>query len=317
VTTTPTDGANHLPPSEEAGSGDSPGGHRSGASRSGALLARAAAAVRRLLARQRPALWLELLFIVWLAWIYDDINNLSPLRTSVAYGNARSILNFERVLHLDPEAVLDHWLAGHRTLGWIVGNYYDNAHFVVTFGLIGVLWWWFPDRYRPLRNGLILTNLIAMVVFWLEPTAPPRLLDPSLYIDVVARSGSFGSWHSGSLATAANQLAAMPSLHLGWACWSAFALWRILPRTRWSWMVWLYPTLTAVAVMATGNHFLADVVAGVATFAIGQVAADRWQAWWTARQAALALRPGAAGDGRRAATVAATAGAAERAAGGQ
>lgn len=234
-------------------------------------------------------MWLELAFIGWLCWIYDDINNLSPLRRAVAYGNAHFFLHLERVLHLDPEAAMDHWLAGHPSLGWFAGNYYDNAHFVTTLGLIGVVWWWFPERYRPLRNGLVLTNLIAMVIFWLVPTAPPRLLDPGRYIDVVGQSHSFGSWHAGTLATAANQLAAMPSMHIGWAAWSALAAWRILPGRRWRGLVWLYPVLTSVVVMATGNHYLLDVVAGAAVFGVSQLVADRWQGWWTAREARRVL----------------------------
>jgi hypothetical protein len=238
------------------------------------------------------------LFIAWLCWLYDDINGLSPLRAALALRNGQRFLGLEKVLHLDPEAALDHWLAAHPALGWIAGNYYDNAHFVVTLGLVAVVWWKFPERYRPLRNGLVLTNLIGMAVFWLVPTAPPRLLDPSLYIDVVANSHSFGSWHSGTLATAANQLAAMPSLHMGWAMWSSFALWRVLPRRPWTALVWVYPVVTAVVVMATGNHYLCDVLAGIATFAVAQLVADRAQGWWTTRQAERALRSGGGGTDR-------------------
>lgn len=232
-----------------------------------------------------------------MCWLYDDINDLSPLRRGLAYSNGRRFLDLERWLHLDPEASLDHWLAGHQALGWIAGNYYDNVHFVVTLGLVGLVWWRFPDRYRPLRNGLVLTNLIAMAVFWTVPTAPPRLLEPRVYVDVVAQSHSFGSWHSGTLATAANQLAAMPSLHMGWALWSSLAAWRILPARRWRWLVWLYPVLTAVVVMATGNHYLCDVVAGALVFVVGQVTADRWGGWWTAREARRALVGDVDGDG--------------------
>lgn len=257
---------------------------------------RAAQSIRRYFGRTRSPLWFELLVIAWLCWLYDDINNLSPLRRSLAYGNGRLFLHIERVLHLDPEAALDHWLAGHPALGWIAGNYYDNVHFVTTLGLIGLVWWKFPERYRPLRNGLVLTNLAAMVIFWLVPTAPPRLLDPSVYIDVVGQSHSFGSWHTGTLATAANQLAAMPSMHIGWAAWSALAAWRILPRRWWTGLVWIYPVITAVDVMATGNHYLSDVVAGALLFALCQVVADRWQGWSTAREARRALvRPPSGG----------------------
>lgn len=254
-------------------------------------------AVRRYFDRPRPPLWLELLFIAWLCWLYDDINNLSPFRESLAFGNGRFLLHLEQAVKLDPEASLDHWLAGHPALGWIAGNYYDNVHFVTTLGLIGLIWWKFPERYRPLRNGLLLTNVAAMVIFWLVPTAPPRLLNPAVYVDIVGQSHSFGSWHTGTLATAANQLAAMPSMHLGWATWSALAAWRILPRRWWTWLVWIYPVVTAVDVMATGNHYLSDAVAGVVLFGMCQLVADRWQGWLTAREARRALAGVAGGEG--------------------
>ncbi|MDA8046570.1 MAG: phosphatase PAP2 family protein [Actinomycetota bacterium] len=245
--------------------------------------------VRGQLRRPRSPLWLELAFIAWLCWLYDDINNLSPLRVASAMANGRFLLHLEQTVHLDPEASLDHWLAAHSALGWVAGTYYDNAHFVTTLGLLALVWWKFPDRYRPLRNGLILTNLVAMAVFWLVPTAPPRLLDPARFIDVVGQSHSFGSWHTGALATAANQLAAMPSMHLGWAAWSALAAWRILPPGRWRHLVWVYPLVTAVVVIATGNHYLCDVVAGVVVFAGSQLVVERWSGWWAAREARRAL----------------------------
>lgn len=255
------------------------------AGRPAALLA----ALRRRVTGPRPPVWMELTVIVWLSWIYDDINNLSPLRVGQALANGRFLLHVETTLHLDPEAFLDHWLAGHRTLGWIAGTYYDNAHFVTTFGMLILLWWKFPSRYRPLRNGLVLTNLAAMLVFWTEPTAPPRLIDPSRFIDIVGQSHSFGSWHTGALATAADQLAAMPSMHLGWAAWSAYAAWCVLPRGRARWLVWLYPALTAATVLATGNHYVLDVVGGVVVFALSQMVAERWSGWWAAREAHRAL----------------------------
>lgn len=245
--------------------------------------------MRRHFARRRSPIWLELFIIAWLCWLYDDINNLSPFRRALAFANGRFFLHIEQVVRLDPEASLNHWLAGHPAWGWVAGLYYDNVHFVSTLGLIGLVWWMFPDKYRPLRNGLVLTNLVAMVIFWLVPTAPPRLLDPTRYVDIVGQSHSFGSWHSGTLATAANQLAAMPSMHIGWAAWSALAAWRILPRCWWSGLVWIYPCVTAIDVMATGNHYLSDVVAGAAVFALAQLVADRWQGWLTAREARRAL----------------------------
>jgi hypothetical protein len=245
-------------------------------------------------AARRPRWWPEVLVIVWLCWVYDDIANLAPLRQPAAYAHARSILHLERLTHLDPEAGLNRWLAGHHTLALWVSNYYDNAHFIVTLGLVGLLWWRHPLLYRPLRNSLVLINVVGLAVFWVYPTAPPRLLDPGRYVDVVADTHAFGSWHTGTLATAANQLAAMPSLHIAWAAWSSLALWRILGgyRNQWVPAVWLYPVVTTLAVMATGNHFLLDAVAGLATMVVCTVIADRgpdpWSALWSIRKR---LRP--------------------------
>jgi hypothetical protein len=260
-----------------------------------AALGSAASSAGRTAAPTRARWWVELLVIGWLLFLYDAVNNLAPLRLSVALGNARGIWHVERVLHIDPELTLDRWLASHQTLADILANYYDNAHFVVTLGLLGYLWWSRADIYRPLRNVLVLVNVIGFVVFWLFPVAPPRMLDG--FTDVVASTHAFGSWHTGALASQANQLAAMPSLHMAWAGWCALALWRITER-RWARALALaYPCLTALAVLATGNHFVLDIVGGLLTLALavllvgsperlaGRISAARLLAVWRARSA--------------------------------
>ena len=47
------------------------------------------------------------------------------------------------------------------------------------------------------------------------------------FTDVVAATHAFGSWHTGALASHANQLAAMPSLHIAWAVWCRSCVWRL------------------------------------------------------------------------------------------
>jgi membrane-associated phospholipid phosphatase len=214
----------------------------------------------------RTRWWVELLAIGWLLFLYDAVTNLAPLRMSAALGNARGILHLEQALRIDPELTLDRWLSAHHTLAAILANYYDNAHFAVTLGLLGYLWWSRADIYRPLRNSLVLVNVIGFVVFWSFPVAPPRMLDG--FTDVVASTHAFGSWHTGALASQANQLAAMPSLHMAWAGWCALALWRISARRSVRAIALLYPCLTALAVLATGNHFVLDIVGGLLALAL-------------------------------------------------
>jgi hypothetical protein len=229
---------------------------------------------------RRPRLWWEALLIIWLAWAYDAISNLTPLRPVAPYSHAESVLRLEQLLHLDPELALNRWLAPHLTLGWWAGNYYDIAHFVVTFGMIGWLWWRRPELYRPLRTGLALINVLGFIIFWRYPMAPPRLTPGQHYVDVVATTHAYGSWHSGALASAANELAAMPSLHIAWAMWASLVFWRMFRRHRWAVLAWAYPVVTTVVVMATGNHYLADAVAGAATMILATLIADRLGSWF-------------------------------------
>jgi hypothetical protein len=223
-------------------------------------------------AQARTRWWVEGLAIVWLLWIYDAITNLAPLRLHVALGNAWGVLHLEQTLHLDPELSLDHWLVGHHTLGLILSDYYDNAHFGVTLGLLGWLWWRRADLYRPLRNSLVLMNVLGFIVFWRYPVAPPRMLSSYGFTDVVANTHAFGSWHTGALASQANQLAAMPSLHMAWAAWCTLALWRISERRWVRGLAILYPCVTALAVLATGNHFVLDLLAGLLTMVVAVIA---------------------------------------------
>jgi PAP2 superfamily len=226
----------------------------------------------RQLAQRRTLWWVEGLVVVWLFWLYDATTNLQPLRAHVAIANALDLLHLEQTLRIDPELTLDRWLAQHHSLGLALSDYYDNAHFVVTLALLAWVWWKRADLYRPLRNSLVLVNVIGFVVFWLYPVAPPRMLNG--YTDVVASTHAFGSWHTGSLASHANQYAALPSLHMAWAAWCTLALWRISRRAWVRVLALLYPCMTAFAVLATGNHFLLDIVGGLAALAVAVLLAE-------------------------------------------
>jgi hypothetical protein len=219
-----------------------------------------AGAVASAEARTRTRWWVELLAVAWLCFVYDLVNNLAPLRMGPALRHGKDILHAETTLGISPELSLDRWLSTKHTLGLLVSYYYDNAHFIVTFALLGYLWLRRADIYRPLRTSLVLINVAGLIVFWLYPVAPPRMLDG--FTDVVASSGTLGSWHTGALASDANQLAAMPSLHIAWALWCSVAIWRMSDRRAARAIAVVYPFTTGFAVMATGNHYVFDMLGG-------------------------------------------------------
>jgi PAP2 superfamily len=224
---------------------------------------------------RRSPLLIELAVIAFLGWIYDWLQNLAPVRVNQALRNGESILSFERRLHIAPERYLDNWLSHHHVLAYISSDFYDNAIFGVTLGLAAWIWWRRPDIYRPLRNELVLANLIGFTVFWLFPVAPPRMLPG--FTDIVEKVGGLGSWHN-TLISHADQLAAMPSMHLAWAVWCSLVVWRLASEGPWRRAALIvgiaYPLSTAWVVIATANHYLMDVLAGTAVTAVAVVVVE-------------------------------------------
>jgi len=211
--------------------------------------------------------WWELLIVLWLYFLYDIINNLSPVNEAAALRRAAGILRLERLTGIDIERGANDWLVSHDILGSILANFYNLAHIWITLALIIFLWARRRPLYADLRNSLVLFNLMGFAVFWLYPVAPPRMLDG--FIDLVETTGAISSFHSGTLAPAANQFAAMPSMHIAWAMWCVVAVYRTLPGQGWRAAMWAHLTLTAIAVVATANHFVLDIVGGAITAVVG------------------------------------------------
>jgi hypothetical protein len=261
---------------------------------------------RRFLRRRdgRAPLWIELAVVGWLFWLYDVINNFAPERRLLALRNAKNLLAFEHSLGIGLERTLDRWLSLHSALAFVATYYYFFAHALVTASILAILWWRTPALYRRMRAQLVLINLIAFVVFWRYPLAPPRMFPNLGFHDVVASTHAVISWDSAALTHDADQFAAMPSLHIAWASWSALALWQLTRRRALRVIAVLHVAITAFVVVATGNHYLVDVIAGGATTALG-VAIQQGAARLLAARRARGAPPartgrlaGALGDGR-------------------
>ena len=219
----------------------------------------------------RAPLWIELAVVAWLFYLYDVVNNFAPIRQRLAVANATGLLSFEHSIGLSPERAINTWLAAHATLGSVASYYYFFAHGLVTFTVLALLWWKRPSLYRRQRTLLVIINLVAFAAFWRYPLAPPRMFPSLGYVDVIATSHALVSWSSGALVHDADQLAAMPSLHIAWAIWSGLSLWLLLRRRVFALLAIAYPLMTALVVMGTGNHYLLDVVAGAATVPVAHL----------------------------------------------
>jgi len=67
---------------------------------------------------------------------------------------------------------------------------------------------------------------------------------------------------------AVNQYAAMPSMHVGWAILTGYAIWKLSNRPSARATAVLHPILTAMVVIITGHHFISDALVGACLAAI-------------------------------------------------
>ena len=208
-------------------------------------------------------------------WALIGVYNLANYQG--AYQRGKDIWHLERLLYLPSEKWMQGPALNHPLWGKALNQYYIYGH--VNSMIILLLWLWFRhrDKYRRGRTVLILFTLSSVIVQWI-PVAPPRFLSYGvvdigrLYDQTVYQSVAHGS---------ADQLAAFPAVHEGWAILVAVVV-VTASASRWRWWVVLHPIVMMYVVVATGNHYWMDcIVAGLLlAFTYGVLwVYDRAKAW--------------------------------------
>jgi diacylglycerol O-acyltransferase len=211
----------------------------------------------------------ELLIGLIIFGLYSLVQMMhSPARERAADRHGREIFDLERRLHLDLEPALNRWLAPHEVLR-TVANYEYAITYVVAAGIM-LVWLYLkrPDRYREMRNSFVVLNLLGIACFALYPVAPPRLLAGTHFTDTVLEGHTWGSWGS-PLVAHANQLAAMPSLHVAWALWVSVVLAELRHTRTLQAVSLVHVGVTLFVIMATANHFLLDAAGGALVVWLG------------------------------------------------
>lgn len=214
----------------------------------------------------------ELVVIGVLYSVYAFGRVLAAHHSRIAIKNADDVWSFERMLRIPSETSMQDLILHAPSLVKAANFYYATAHFTLTIALLLWLFCKFPHQYLVARTGLAVATLLGLLVHFSFPLAPPRMLPQLGFVDT---GMVFGQSVYGPVGTGvANQFAAMPSFHVGWAVLVAIILVTTL-RTRWRWLAFLHPALTAIVVVVTANHFWIDGVVGTALVLLGMVAAYR------------------------------------------
>jgi hypothetical protein len=198
--------------------------------------------------------------ILGLFALWQLAGSLAGVSPDGALARSRWIWHFERVVRLPSETAMQQVILPHPTVVQFFNLYYDSLHFPVLIATLIWLFVWHRERYKRLRTTLVLLTGACLLV-QLMPVAPPRMLPETGMVDTGILYHQ--SVYSSVAGFNADQLSAMPSVHVGWAILVAVAV--IIPlRSRWRWLALLYPIMTTIAVIVTANHFWLDgIVAGL------------------------------------------------------
>jgi hypothetical protein len=219
-------------------------------------------------------------------------------REAEAISHAVRVVDIEKALGIfwEPrmnEAVLDN--------GALI-QFFNAVYFWMDFPLIVALglWMYFfghKHEYTVVRDALLASGAIALVVYHTFPVAPPRLLPPEVvgvqFVDTL-KEYTHISYQADSTAPFVNPYAAMPSLHYGWSVliggvlfWTTRNVWLRM-------LAVLMPAGQFLSIVYSANHFILDAMAGLVVGLMGlliAIALQRWGYAWVQRTAAR-LAPG-------------------------
>jgi hypothetical protein len=212
-----------------------------------------------------------------------------------ALAHARDVSSWEAAVDLRWEAPLQQAFLGAPGLVRALNLFYLVGHFALTALFFSWLYRRSRVGFRLFRDGFLLATALALAAHWAFPTAPPRLAGLGLEDTLRTLSGiDIGSQASSAFS---NPVAAVPSLHVGWAFGVGAGL-VLYARSVW-WRVAgaVYPLVVTLTVIVTGNHFVLDAVGGVAVMTAGLMLVKFCHvAGWSSQVARRAHNPEVAGS---------------------
>lgn len=234
----------------------------------------------------RNARWLhgfrEIVVVLAIYAAYSAVRSLSGDASDAAVARAEDLVRLQRQWGLNWELDIQAWTLDRLPLVHIANFIYFWLHLPL---LVIFAAWMFvrnPRSYSFLRNVWVITQVTGVIVYYFWPVAPPRLLpDGYGFVDTMALHSpiNYTTTESGLFV---NKYAAFPSLHFAWSFIIAVGLYQTL---RWRWtrlLALLIPLASFWSIVATGNHFVADGLAGGIVVAVGFLAAfgiDRMLRW--------------------------------------
>jgi membrane-associated phospholipid phosphatase len=196
------------------------------------------------------------------------------------------VIAIERVVGLGTVPTV--WLQQHfytpgaiSNLDYLLYAVYISYFFVPHLAAV-LIWRANRDRFRLFVIAMLGTFYVGLLASFVLPTAPPWLAGENGYLPYVFKVKEhivYGvdaqTYQAGYTLVAGNPVAAMPSLHMAITALVAFFMWR--HSTLAGVTGALYAAAMGFALVYLGEHYVADVLAGVLVAAIVWRVANRTQ----------------------------------------
>jgi hypothetical protein len=208
----------------------------------------------------------EIVVAAGLYLVYEGGRGLVAHSFGLARHHAELVVGTERSLHILWEQGVEEAVTSVPVLMPALGALYMTLHAGATILLLVWLYRRRRDVFPFARNALIAATALALVVHIAFPTAPPRLI--GLTADAVTDRTHI-NLNSHVLGALYNPIAAMPSLHFGYALLVGLVVAKFARSIVSRILGLLYPGLVLFVIVATGNHYILDAVAGAAVMVAG------------------------------------------------
>ena len=207
--------------------------------------------------RRLSSMALELMVVGSIFILYRAGRTISKGAADQALQNATHVISIEQALGLFSEQSMQQWALQSQTFIEFLNRYYVGVHFPITIAFLVWAYLRHHDAYRLARTWFVGVTMAALAIHVMFPLAPPRMTQG--FVDTLHVFGpqiyAVDPHHS-----VANQFAAMPSLHFGWALMLAMSV-ILIKRSITSMLVLAHPLFTLTAIIATGNHYWLDAIA--------------------------------------------------------
>ena len=205
------------------------------------------------------------LFALW-----QVANSATHGAHSGGISHGRAVWSAERWLHLPSETSTQQLILGQHWLVRASNYYYATAH--LTGMVVFLVWLWLRhrDRYARWRNIVVFFTGISLLIETI-PVAPPRLIGHTGLVDTAMAYGQSVYTFVGS--NLADQYAALPSIHVGWAVLIGVAVWQC-SKGAWRAVGGVHTLLTVFVVVVTANHYWLDAAAACAVLAVAMLAEE-------------------------------------------